>query len=419
MIIWMLNFAASTGYSQAIANPTIPAARVQKTDLPKFLILPWETPGVDRDSLRLSEKARIAVTERLKQVFSPNADSLANQLKSQNLFSAADQRLKNTWADPTLSPTRSLAIIPLWTFFHDQALVGLLVIDAHQNTIQHFQHKLIPRGDLIDAKKLKNLEGIFLDEFSRFSTQVPLQNMPKIPQDLAISIREQASTRRLNEIDRTTLNLILGYQLAIKEEQRPAFIIINPFASETLAAIHSIYGLKKMMRRPNRIIFTKLTYDTNPFSIKLPLSLKLGISMTEAIFAKSLPEQWFEPLSIRVSTTNEVALDLTNKTVDLINNEKRALQRDELPAITKIRGAWAYVDKGRAWGLQMNDRLIKSDGSPAIKGHVIGYYGPEMNLKSPRGYKISEGAIIFIRTGQKFLEQGQIFSYDPMTVPSF
>ena len=61
---------------------------------------------------------------------------------------------------------------------------------------------------------------------------------------------------------------------------------------------------------------------------------------------------------------------------------------------------------------------MSTGAAPAVKGHVVGYFGPEMKLKSPRGYDIHEGAIIFIRSGQKVVKEGDVFSYDQKKVPS-
>jgi hypothetical protein len=66
----------------------------------------------------------------------------------------------------------------------------------------------------------------------------------------------------------------------------------------------------------------------------------------------------------------------------------------------------------------MNDRLVGIEQPNAFKGHVVAYFGPELKLKSPRGWPINEGAIIFIRKGQKNLKIGQAFTYDGMRVPT-
>jgi hypothetical protein len=66
----------------------------------------------------------------------------------------------------------------------------------------------------------------------------------------------------------------------------------------------------------------------------------------------------------------------------------------------------------------MNDRLVIANGTTKIKGHVVGYFGPEMHLKSPRGFPIEEGAIMFVRKGQHDVRIGYEFAYDKMEVPT-
>ena len=399
---------------------TSPAQKIiaKEKTLPKILILPWQTPSVDPDSLRLTKQARNAVTSKLKETFAPTAESLDKLTDKQFLTTALTDDLQKVLADPNTTDQSSIAIIPLWTHVHNYELLGLLAVDAYSNSIRYFAHKLIPGEQLLEAYKNKNVESIFGQEFASFSSLIKTDNLPKPSEELAVIVREQAASRRINEIDRTTLNLLLGYQLA--NEKRPtSFTLTNPYAPELLAAIHRIHNLKQIMRKPNRIIFTKITYDKNPKRSKLPINLNMGITMTEAVFGKSIPDNWNEPLTIGAKTNGEVELKFSGRLLDLMTSEQRALRRDELPQIVKIRGAWAYVDKGRAWGLQMNDRLALSDGSGAIKGHVVGYFGPEMKLKSPRGYSINEGAIIFIRKGQKDTKEGQTLSYDTQKVPTF
>jgi hypothetical protein len=66
----------------------------------------------------------------------------------------------------------------------------------------------------------------------------------------------------------------------------------------------------------------------------------------------------------------------------------------------------------------MNDRLYLDDGQRLIKGHVVGFYGSGLGLTSPRGFPIHEGAILFIRTGQKKVKLGDGFRFDPTQYPT-
>jgi hypothetical protein len=53
-----------------------------------------------------------------------------------------------------------------------------------------------------------------------------------------------------------------------------------------------------------------------------------------------------------------------------------------------------------------------------VKGHVVRFFGPEQKLTSPRGFPIEEGAILYIRKGQKLPMTGLEFKFDPREFPT-
>jgi hypothetical protein len=102
----------------------------------------------------------------------------------------------------------------------------------------------------------------------------------------------------------------------------------------------------------------------------------------------------------------------------LLNSTKEQLVLKDGPQVAKIRGAWVYLDRGRAWGLDLDDRLYLDDGQRRIKGHVVGFYGPGLGLQSTRGYRIQEGAIVYIRQGQREVKVGDMLRFDPTRFPT-
>lgn len=417
----MTNFfclRGQTTLAQDSINTTAQKVSEPSKRLPDVLIFPWQTPGVDPDSLRQTREARDAVVEKIKQSVSPNAQRLEALFDKQKVPAALKDDIQNVWAEPNYNLTSPLIIMPLWTHVHDQELFGILVINGLQNSIQSFNTKFISKSLLKDAFKSKTLDTLFTTQFQTLLDGVKKDPKPNTDEDVAILFKEQASSRRPDEIDRTTLNTLIGSYFATKDKNF-YFTLINPFATGLLKSIHGIYGLSNATRKPNRIISTRVTYDKKSKDMKLPLKLQVGITTIDGVFGKTLPPTWEEELILDAKQNGDVALSISQRLNGFIDEEKKALKRDELPSISSVRGAWAYVDKGRAWGLQMNDRLVIADGSKTIAGHVVGYYGPEMKLKSPRGYSIHEGAIIFIRKGQKNLKVGQTLSYDQKQVPSF
>jgi hypothetical protein len=161
-----------------------PAQKIIAKDkpLPKILILPWQTPSVDPDSLRLTKQARNAVTSKLKETFAPTAESLDKLTDKQSLTTALTDDLQKVFADPNTTAQSAIAIIPLWTHVHDYELLGLLAVDAYSNGIRYFAHKLIPREQLLEAYKNKNVESIFGQEFTSFSSLIKTDNLPPPPE---------------------------------------------------------------------------------------------------------------------------------------------------------------------------------------------------------------------------------------------
>ncbi|SMF29923.1 hypothetical protein SAMN06296036_109137 [Pseudobacteriovorax antillogorgiicola] len=98
--------------------------------------------------------------------------------------------------------------------------------------------------------------------------------------------------------------------------------------------------------------------------------------------------------------------------------EAQALDPESSPRVASIYGAWAYLDKGRAWGLKVNDRVYIESGDKRVKGHVVGFFGPRKGLRSTLGYPIHEGAIVFVRTGQKAIRIGDALTFDPTRYPA-
>jgi hypothetical protein len=414
MKVWMSNFLFILMTIIIHSHPL--HAQSNSTDnefpMPKFMILPWETPNIDDDAKQRSVTARNEITLQLKKIFSPNAVSLDSIAPKVQTIESARHTLTTVLADSNATFSSPLAILPLWTRIHNYDLFAIVVIDIQRNTIRSVVHRLVPRVGTQKSLQTRSYQGFFSQAFSELSNSMNLASLPAQNDDLAVAIRDQTANTRSDEIDRATLSvLILG--------QWPAdFLALNPYANELISTIHRFYGRQSFMRKANREVVAHITYEKPPSNLQLPVSLTLNIRAVESVFAQTLPWKWSEPLVLGVKGDNTIDLKFSDRLKTELTSERAALRRDELPKVAKIRGAWAYVDKGRAWGLQMNDRLISEDEPQKIKGHVVAYFGPELNLKSVRGWPINEGAIIFIRKGQQDVRLGQSLMYDGMKVPT-
>jgi hypothetical protein len=380
--------------------------------LPDLIIMPWQTLSIDPDMARSTRAARQEATAIVRQIFSAEATDMAALAPKNPAFESARSELKDVLATKTSGKLPSLAIIPFWTKIHDHDLLGIAIVDSTNNTLKTVSHRLLPKSYWAESLRTKSLSKFFVDTLRDVTQKVNLASLGTPKEDLSLVIRNQAVSSRLNEIDRTALALMLSAQVSQE------FTVINPLSTELMTTIHGFYGLKNTMRKANREVIARIIYDQNPIHVKLPVKLTLNIRGADAVFGQTLPWSWTEPMTIAAKSDGTMDIAISDRLKKELTTELQGLNRSELPQIAKIKGAWAYVDKGRAWGLQMNDRLVGSEIPGAIKGHVVSYYGPELNLKSPRGWPIHEGAIIYIRKGQKNLKIGQTFTYDSMKVPT-
>jgi hypothetical protein len=423
LTLWMLACGAGSLLSAQntgkpiVTNQTEPPtnnqAIAQSTPLPQLMLLPWQTPTIDADTLSRTSKTRDAMLQQLKEAWLPTSKTLDTMAPKNPAWETARPSLKSIWAETqTSAVTSPTAILPLWTHVHDHDVFALVIIDSLQNTIRSITHRVIPRSKWQLALKDGSYKNYFQPVVSELQKAINLSSIKNANADMSVAFRDQTASANASEMDRNTLAMLLAAPWL------GDFTVINPFATEQLTAIHGFYNQKNSMRRANREIITRLTYDKAPKLLKLPITVMLNIGATDGVFGQTLPWSWSEPLSIGVNGDNTINLKYSEKLKTTLTTESASLRRDELPQVVKIRGAWAYVDKGRAWGLQMNDRLVSNDDPNKIKGHVVSYYGPEMKLSSGRGWPIHEGAIIFIRKGQKDVRVGQTLTYDGMKVPT-
>ena len=137
----------------------------------------------------------------------------------------------------------------------------------------------------------------------------------------------------------------------------------------------------------------------------------------ESVFGRRMTDNQNIAVELKLNPPRAV-LELPPGIEALLAEQEKSLVLDELPRVSHIYGAWIYLDRGRAWGLHMNDRLVSVEQPDDIKGHVVQYFGPEARLVSPSGFPIHEGAIVYIRKGQGKPQIGMPFTFDTKTYPA-
>ena len=235
---------------------------------------------------------------------------------------------------------------------------------------------------------------------------------------------------RLDRGSAHCLNLLLAEQLT-----RDGFSVTMPVADELMQTLQFVIPTQSKRRRPTRRAVLSWQ-DPDPSvakgsktqpNQKDSLNLDLQISQAESVFGQTLPEVITQRVKVRFTPAGRVNMELPPAFKDFLEKESAALSLQDLPVVSKIYGAWAYLDKGRAWGLKMSDRMVlrnfdageaASSGGAKIKGHVVGFFGAASKIRSPKGYLIHEGAILYIRYGLDQLTLGDRFDFDPRNFPT-
>jgi hypothetical protein len=208
--------------------------------------------------------------------------------------------------------------------------------------------------------------------------------------------------------------------LLVSEKLAPLFTTVRPLGADRLATARYVLGVDPDLKRPTRVVSTQwFTKASSVEERKLPASFTLRANFIESVFGKKAPiKDTVSDWTFAKADDGTVAFELAPSLLNFLSEQKNSLQLVDMPQAVKVNRAWVYVDRGRAWGLKMRDRMVATVDGETVEGHVVRFYGPEEKLKSPRGYPIHEGAILYIRKNQKLSRPGIVFNFDKTTYPT-
>ncbi len=170
------------------------------------MLLPWQTPTIDADTLYRTSKAREALILQLKNALLPTAKTLDTMAPENPTWETARQSLKTIWAESQNSAVTSpTAIIPLWTHVHDHDLFAIIIIDTVQNTIRSITHRVIPRTKWQLAAKDGSYKNYFEPVVSELQKTINLSPTKALNQDMSVAFRDQTGSTSANEMDRNTM----------------------------------------------------------------------------------------------------------------------------------------------------------------------------------------------------------------------
>jgi hypothetical protein len=412
---------------------------------PKIMLMPWQTTNVDPATVQAGERYLALASNTLSAIMMEDGKKI-EQSNPEEINRSLNRSMRNILRSDKLKYNFGpghpyVAVYPIWSRIQSRDVMALLTTNSLTNEMIALSHVVLKDGTMpltavtrspkkpllqANAGTESKLTAVINQLWSQQQQQLESKKTSLVPAqfDLAIGVSEINGSDRSDEVDRILLSSIMLEQCCSQ------FARINAIGTEQLMALQSAFGLKDTLRRPNRQLTVSWIYPQQNIkspSLKiLPIHLQLSIRSSDAVFAKTLPWQINEKVVIDVKKPDDpqqqgpeqIVVAITKQLPEKLSIEFASLKRSEAPTIAKIYGAWAYLDKGRAWGLRMNDRLVIADGTDTVKGHIVGYFGPEAGLKSPRGYPIHEGAIMFVRKGQAKTALGQEMTYDKMLVPT-
>lgn len=454
LIVAMLALWSREGIGQQIDDSVPPvgassaSASVGARNDERSIVLPWRQLAIPAERDVALRSVLTAIGNDIAARFLQNSQSLDQYVTTKNL-AANHQRLLQTFrvGEPKdVIGFKPMLLEPLWCQIADQQVFFLSVTDRSQDTLLAMTHVTVPTKDLLETLKKRPVNTATAPALGALPTPVVPQLTPKdllnpklsAAYDRLIAQLQQqgpdAATANAPGTDVLRITLSAGNEftrmdqgstqclnLLLSESLRKTYILVKPVGGEAFATLRDVLPSALPLRRPTRTIVTRWddqgSRARGPWT--LPLSLPLTTSYAETIFGKNIPPiangQWTISKSGDMLTTQ-----VDQALISFLDTERTALAlNDDGPQVVKVYGAWVYVDKGRAYGLKMDDRLVAdAAGGTKVQGHVVGYFGPELGLVSPKGYKINEGAIIYVRKGQKEAPLGTTFAFDETKFPT-
>lgn len=402
MILW--------GGGAAAQEVAVPAAK----PVPDAWLMPWAfSEEVDRDWRGQAVDALRDAWSRLGTRLLPSGRSFKHFAASAGITqtiqgAALSERLRVGVPTTKLLQNQSEVWQPILCPVADQWIIALEVTGLNDQVLYAAAHTRIPRATLDEARQQNKDITLLSEALDALAQQMPSSVRTQIePQDtLKLGFSLAPSSVPSWSGSPLCLSMLLSHDIFRTHR------VMRLIGNNEVTHVRDVLGIRNQEERANR---RAVLFWEAPPTARLPMNLRLTVRYAESVFANSMGRGETASLTLNPDL-NLVAHD---ELKGLLQRESSALQVADQPQIAKIDRAWIYLDRGRAWGLKMNDRLVhQMDNGEYIKGHVVAFYGPNLKIQSPRGFPITEGAIVFVRKGQTDTRLGQTFTFDPTQYPT-
>ena len=379
-------------------------------------VQPWRQLGIEPELWGASKNARRKTKQELDKRWLKDSASLLS-LFPPPATTINQGRMAAKIGTGTASLAAQTSLEPVWCSIGDHDLLFLQLSSLPLDTLLVSEHRVIDKRESLKALKRKTFENFLTTQlnelYTRFKEKVAKGIPPEAENALQVGLKLAKESTRKDTGSYQCLNLLLSERLA------ESFRVIRPIGTESLYHVKRVAKQTHRYRRATRTLLMKwdLDHSYKKGPPKLPLEYSLTATMSESVFGQRIVAFKQQPYSF-TKQNNQLTFKIDPQLTASLQAEARSLNLADLPQVSRVYGAWIYLDRGRAYGLKMKDRLVFKDDPQAIKGQVVGFYGPNLGLKSPRGFKVSEGAIVYIRKGQRQTKIGQTFAFDQTKYPT-
>lgn len=383
-----------------ISTSVLPAKAFAQDELPKLSILPWQLIGLDNEFPSRNKKKLESLQKQIAAAALQDTQALDLWLEGKGR--SLPLNLKHS-LHPVLSGSSSLAtpgsayIVPILCRVGEHVVVATELVDLSQNLLLASEQQFTPHAAWADEAAPISFNQTWIQNLaSRIKGIDPDTQAYKID----FSLRRGSDTSIVGS--HKCLNMLLAHEL-----QKSLNV---PTPLDLLEG----YRLRQLMANSSPKKSTR-TFSIDWGMHPKGLVYEADINASESVMAAHLERGMKFSFQLKPEENRLVPPpDFLQK----LEGTKAELQTRDLPQVAKVYRAWVYLDRGRAWGLEMNDRLYFDDNGRRVKGHVVGFFTRTAGLKSPRGFDINEGAIVYVRKGQRDVKVGDTFQFDPTSYPT-
>lgn len=422
IIVSLLHALSSTA---SAAENTLP--------YPQGITTPWRTPGIDlaergkvRQALDTAFKSLAAswlkTPKPLPEIIADARPMTLSTRREGKKFLAGD--LSTPLGDTPLT------LEPTWCRIFEREVLLVTITNTKTNELLASAHTTVTKNNWETQRDADGLGSLLSTQLSALAREALANAETKLSQGtrrdaLHVGLSLEQNVSRVDEGSSHCLSSLLEEKLARTADSNTpesGFTVARALGLDRLALVRNMLGQDPpTLTRPTRalVLGWQLVRGKAPTQKTFPLTMELTTRPLESVFAHSIPSgRSKDTVTVSIDGGNRVVIEGITKLSNFLSSERKSLLLADAPQVARINRAWVYLDRGRAWGLKMNDRMVAGSGAEEIKGHVVRFFGPEEKLKSPRGFPIHEGAILYIRKNQKAPKVGTEFRMDPRTFPT-